>query len=72
MERSRQVAILRAVAIVAGIIMLGGVALVWIALGIPDGGSLGAVGITMTIAFLTIAVVSTSTIERWRRDDRQG
>jgi multisubunit Na+/H+ antiporter MnhB subunit len=72
MDRARQVTILKAVAIVAGIIMLGGVALMWIALGLPDGGSLGAVGTTITIAFVIIAVLSASTIERWRREDRKG
>lgn len=67
MMRSRQIKFLKATAVIAGILMLGGVVLTWIGVAHPDGDALGGAGIAITITFVIIAVLSTSVIERWRR-----
>jgi hypothetical protein len=72
MRRARQVTILKVTAALAGAAMLAGVVLTWVSVANPGSEHLGSAGITVIIAFLIIALLCTSVIERWKRQGKQG
>ena len=71
MSRAQQVTLLKVIAVFAGAAMIAGVVLIWVSVANPDSGAMGGAAIAMITAFLVVALLCTSVIERWRRQAKQ-